>query len=179
MRTPDDDLKLTFDLATLRNEAKYLRKDTDWRKASDIKDHYKKARQTEVKRYYDEYDKRFNQAMKECMNKRGAKDRKLTHRIFGIDQFNKAQLARDANRAVQYDHHRRMMQLKQSEAKELHTVIQSAKQNQQIEKEFNRDFVQRQDQDRRQTPDRRQNPDRRQQSDRRQSAPRQITHERD
>ena len=134
------ELNRTFDLATLRREAKHLRKDTDWQKARGIMDHYAKEGHRQTKRYYDQYDTRVEKVMKGLINQRGAKVMTFKPRFLGADQFDKRALHVQAHRTVQHDHHRRMIQLANREKAELSTLLDTVKQRNHISNQNQRSF---------------------------------------
>lgn len=136
------DLQRTFNLAALRHEARALRTPADWEKGKDIRLRYKRETNKQMQQYYADYDTRISQVVKKLMNKAGAKNRDLTHRWFGTDKFNKDALMRQAHRAVQMDHDKRMSCLTDREINELDTLIETVEQRDRLYNKPTQDFSQ-------------------------------------
>lgn len=121
-------LKQTFDLASLRIEAKSLRTPIDWEKGREIHERYQGLRENQEKKYYDQYEARVERVMKNLIDRAGAVAKDFKHRLFSQDPFNRKMLTKQAHRLVQQDHQRRILQIDSSETKELDELIAQVKQ---------------------------------------------------
>lgn len=128
MSSITEDLKRTFDLASLRQRAKSLMRPADLEKMSEITKRYAREGNKQEKLYERDYTSRVEKALQVRIDKAGVKDRTLKHRLFGSDNFDKSALTRQAQRDVQQDHARRMSQLASSETRELDALVSSAEQ---------------------------------------------------
>ncbi len=123
-----EDLKRTFDLASLRQRAKSLTRPVDLEKMSEITKRYSRESSKQDKLYRHTYKTRVEKALQARINKAGAKSLTLKHRLFGSDNFDNVALTRQAHRDVQHDHSRRMSQLAARETQELNVVVSTAEQ---------------------------------------------------
>lgn len=144
MSSITEDLKRTFDLASLRQRAKSFSRPADWEKADEITKRYSRETNKQEKLYRRDYKTRVEKALQARIDKAGAKDRTLKHRLFGSDNFDKAALMRQAHRDVQHDHNRRMSQLASRETQELNILVSTAEQRdattQQLREKPRKDF---------------------------------------
>jgi len=129
------DLKRTFGLATMRQRVKSLTRPVDLEKANEITKRYAREVNKQEKLYKREYKPRVEKALQARIDKAGAKNLTLKHRLFGSDNFDKSALTRQAHRDVQHDHTRRMAQLETSENQELDTLVATAEQRDALTKE--------------------------------------------
>ena len=129
------DLKRTFGLATMRQRVKSLTRPVDLEKASEITTRYEREVNKQEKLYKRDYKTRVEKALQARIDKAGAKNLTLKHRLFGSDNFDKSALTRQAHRDVQHDHSRRMAQLETSENQELDTLVVTAEQRDALTKE--------------------------------------------
>jgi len=144
MSSITEDLKRTFDLASLRHRAKSLTRPADWEKASEITKRYSHETSKQTILYRSDYKTRIEKALQARIDKAGAKERTFKHRLFGSDNFDKSALTRQAHRDVQHDHNRRMSQLASSETQELNVLVSTAEQRdaskQQLREKPRKDF---------------------------------------
>ncbi|MGJ8629107.1 MAG: hypothetical protein ACSHXB_19270 [Sulfitobacter sp.] len=130
MPSTTENVKRVFNLATMRNRAKGLSRPADLEKLSEITRRYEREANKQEKLYRRDYKSRVEKALQARINKAGAKDLTLKHRLFGSDNFDKAALTRAARRDVQHDHARRMAHLERGETRELDTLVATAEQRQ-------------------------------------------------
>lgn len=122
------DLKRTFGLATMRQRVKSLTRPVDLEKAHEIIKRYAREVNKQEKFYIRDYKTRIEKALQARIDKAGAKNLTLKHRLFGSDNFDKSALTRQAHRDVQHDHARRISQLASRETHELDTLVSTAEQ---------------------------------------------------
>lgn len=130
MSSHAENLKRVFDLASLRKRAKALIRPVDAEKTREIINRYGRERHKKETLYHKDYAARVEKALQARIDKAGANDVTLKHRLFGSDNFNKATLTRVAHRDVQHDHARRMTHLEQRETQELDTLVATTDQRQ-------------------------------------------------
>ena len=128
MSSITEDLRRTFSLATMRQRVKSLTRPVDLEKAHEITKRYAREVNKQEKLYKRDYKTRVEKALQARIDKAGAKNLTLKHRLFGSDNFDKAALTRQAHRDVQHDHARRMAQLEIRETQELDTLVATAEQ---------------------------------------------------
>ncbi len=136
MSSITEELKRTFDLASLRQRAKSLTRPADLEKMSEITKRYSRESSKQTKLYNRDYKTRVEKALQARIDKAGVKDRTLKHRLFGSDNFDKFALTRQAHRDVQHDHSRRMSQLASSETQELDVLVSTAEQRDSTKQEL-------------------------------------------
>lgn len=130
MPSSSENVKRVFELATLRKRAQSLSRPADLEKMSEITRRYERETNKQEKLYRRDYKSRVEKALQARIDKAGAKDLTLKHRLFGSDNFDKSALTRAAHRDVQHDHARRMAHLECSETQELDTLVAKAEQRQ-------------------------------------------------
>jgi len=139
-----EDLKQTFDLASLRLRAKSLTRPADLEKMSEITKRYSRETNKQEKLYRRDYKTRVEKALQARIDKAGTKERTFKHRLFGSDNFDKSELARQAQRDVRHDYSRRMSQLASRETQELNVLVSTAEQRdtskQQLRETTRKDF---------------------------------------
>ncbi len=128
MSSITEDLKQTFDLASLRQRGNSLTRPADWGKANEITKRYSRESSKQTKLYNRDFKTRVEKALQARINKAGAKTLTLKHRLFGSDNFDNVALTRQAHRDVKHDHSRRMSQLAARETQELNVVVSTAEQ---------------------------------------------------
>lgn len=125
-----ENLKRVFNLKSLRKRAKALIRPADAEKTREIINRYGRERHKQETLYHKNYAARVEKALQVRIDKAGAKNLTLQHRMFGNDNFDKATLTRAAHNDVQHDHARRIAQLETSENQELDTLVATAEQRQ-------------------------------------------------
>jgi hypothetical protein len=141
----------------MRQRVKSLTRPVDREKAHEITKRYARETNKQEKLYKRDYETRIEKALQARIDKAGAKNLTLKHRLFGSDNFDKAALTRQAHRDVQHDHSRRMAQLETSEAQELNVLVSTDEQRESAKqqlrekpiKDFQRATVRRSKPDRR------------------------------
>lgn len=117
------EIKQVFDLASLRHEAKNLRTPSDWDQAKSIMEKHKNDMDEEKTRYYSQYDARVQKATKILIDKAGQKNKDYKRRWFGLDNFDKNAITRDAHRLVQRDHQNRLNKIGENEKQALDKLM--------------------------------------------------------
>lgn len=135
-----DNIRAKFDLASVRKEAKQLRRAEDWEKSRDIRNRYSRETRHVKQTYYREYDTRVKQATKRLIDKAGAKNKAFTYKRFMHDGFGRAQINEQAHKAVHQDHQKRLLRLEQGEAKELGDLLDQVKQRDGLRERTQGDF---------------------------------------
>lgn len=135
-----EELKSKFDLASMRREAKILRRDVDWEQGREIKDRFDKERKETDKDYFDTYANRVSDVTKDLINKAGEKKRDFVPRWLGVDRFDKTELSAQAHETVQSDHHARIQSIDLREASELDGLLSRVTQRDQIRQENKQAF---------------------------------------
>ena len=149
-------LRNSFDLASLQQEFKTMRKGTDFEKGTEIMKRHSLERRQIEKTYYTQYDCRVEQALKRLIDKAGGKQKTFTQRFMGADKFDKSTLLRQAHRDVQFDHKRRMRLSHNSEKSELQALSSSINKRDGLRDTVKTDFAR--SSDRRSGSERRQAP---------------------
>ncbi|MBG6166775.1 Fe2+ transport system protein B [Labrenzia sp. EL_195] len=125
------DVRREFELVLMRREAETLKQPADWDRANEIKSQYQNEVQQQNRKYYRDYDSRVAKRLKQLIDKAAGRSRNLAPRFFGTDKFDKDVLKRQAHRDVQFDHQRRITSIREREAKELGTFLQSVRERDQ------------------------------------------------
>lgn len=134
------ELKSVFDLASLRHETKMLRNPADIQRSNEIKARYKKLNELEENRYQKDYNHRVNKVTKKLIDAAGKKNRNFTHRWFGIDQFDKSAIQRQAHRIVQHEHHQRMSRNAKNEKSELKSLMTDVEEREHLSQDTKQEF---------------------------------------
>lgn len=122
------DLKTTFDLASLRREAHHLRQPDDWKKNRAIRDKFEKQRVDQEQQYFDCYDARVASVTKTLIDRKAQVNKDFKRRWFGQDGFSASLITKQAHRLVQQDHQRRIMKINEREAAALEELVGQVKQ---------------------------------------------------
>jgi hypothetical protein len=96
------ELKRTFDLASLRREAKHNLSGDDWHDYQTLKQSFAEKRQQEKRDFDRTYATTVEAERQRLIDKAGAKAKHFRHRWFGDDAFDKAALTRQAHRNVRH-----------------------------------------------------------------------------
>ncbi len=99
-----DEIKRTFDLASLKHQAARDFNAQEWKAYRKITQKFYELRRFEQRTYEIEYKTRFEVARKRLINRAGAKSKDFKHRWFGNDQFDKSVINRQAERNVRNSH---------------------------------------------------------------------------
>lgn len=99
-----EELKRTFDQASLNNVARKTLTGDEWKEFQRITKKHDDAIAFEQRAYELEYDTRVEVARQRLSRKAGEKNKDFKHRWFGSDKFDKAALTRQARRQVEGEH---------------------------------------------------------------------------
>jgi hypothetical protein len=150
-----EELRLTFDLASMRQEAKHIQTPRQWAMANDIGLQARKLRDTEKRLFVERYDSRVETAQRRLIDEGARQRREFKPVGTGADRFDRAAINRQAQRDVRAAHERRLTRIDRIELRELRMlVLQSGRENAiqgMARTDFNRAS------DRRAGPDRRRN----------------------
>lgn len=136
----DHDLRRAFDLASLKSEAKIILTAGEWQTYRKIEDVHDRQRRVEERRYRNEYETRVEAARKKLIDAAGTKGRNFTHRWIGTDHFDKDAIERQARRAVQDAHHRRLAAIDDMQAKDIRRLLKNCEHSRALSKQLKGDF---------------------------------------
>jgi len=154
-----EELKRTFDLASLKHLASKNLNANERKAYSKITERYGDLRRFEQRAHEMEYDTRVEVARKRIINQAGAKNKDFKHRWFGNDQFDKSATNRQAHRNVRAQHGQLMAGIDKMEARDITKLLDVSEKRNQLRDKPRHDFEQATDrramhglpQDRRQT----------------------------
>lgn len=135
-----DEIKRTFHLAGLRNEAAKTLNGDEWKQFQKIKRDFADLRRFEGRAYEIEYDTRLEVARKRLINQAGAKNKDFKHRWFGTDNFDKEAITRQARRVVRDDQHKLMAHLETKEAQAVDSLLEKSQHRKESREKPKRDF---------------------------------------
>lgn len=121
-----DEIKRTFDLASLKHQAAKDFTSQEWKAYRKIAEKFDDLRRFEQRNYEMEYKTRVEVARKRLINKAGSKSKDFKHRWFGQDQFDKSAVHRQAVRNVRNSHHQLMAGIDKQEARETTQLLESS-----------------------------------------------------
>lgn len=137
-----EELRRTFDLASLRQEASKDLTAAQWKEFRQIKQTYDERRRFEDRQFKAEYPTRVEIARKRLINQAGEKKKDFKHRWFGQDRFDRSAINRQAHRNVRAQHVQLISGIDRQETRDLHAFFNRCRQHhEQREKpkqEFNR-----------------------------------------
>jgi hypothetical protein len=122
-----NELKNTFELATLKRQAMHGLSAKDWDAFQKITDNYDAKRRFEARAYKLEYKTRVDEVTRKLIDKAGSKTKDFKHRIFGSDAFDKDALRRKAHLQVRGEYENTLSALQQSELLEKRDLMARAK----------------------------------------------------
>lgn len=123
----DHELKQTFALATLRQQAKQLRKPEHWARASDVQQQAMKLRKWEDDSYANRYETRVEVAVRRLMHDAGSQGRRdYKPDGTGSDRFSADALERQAQREVRQAHEQRKARIGLAEERLLTSLVEEA-----------------------------------------------------
>lgn len=122
-----EQIKRTFDLASLRYEASLNLSDRDWQTYQRICGRYDEQRFSAERRYREEYDTRVEAARQTLLEKAGKKERSFIPWFGRTDRFDSAALERQAHREVQGRHRAAMWKLDEQEQDEIRSLLSEAR----------------------------------------------------
>ncbi len=135
-----DEIKRTFDLASLKHQAAKDFTSQEWKAYRKIGQKYDDMRRYEQRTYEIEYKTRFEVARKRLVNKAGSKSKDFKHRWFGGDQFDKSAINRQAQRNVRNSHYQLMAGIDKQEARETGQLLDTCKKQTELREKPKRDF---------------------------------------
>jgi hypothetical protein len=118
-----EDLNRSFDLATLRREAKGLRTPRHWQQASELMRRCQSVRVREKDLYATRYDARVETARRRLVNEAGAVRRELKPAWAAEDRFAPDTTLRQAERDVRLRHHARIERVDEFERRSLRELV--------------------------------------------------------
>lgn len=122
------ELKRSFDLASLRKEAKTLNRPEHWAEINRITTRCDKARQREERLHAAFFDTRVEMARRRLIDEAGTIGRDLKPLSFGDDRFDRNAITRQAQRLVLKSHERRLARIDELERRSLGAVVDRARQ---------------------------------------------------
>ena len=99
-------LRSLYGKAALQREAARKLNGEEWQQYREIREQFATQRRAEQRSYDQSYAARVNTVTKRLINKAGqtGTERKLTHRLFGADPFDKKAIRSKAKKIVQAEH---------------------------------------------------------------------------
>lgn len=95
-----EELKRSFELASLRHEVQKGLSGDDWQRYSEIRERHDRTRQAISRSYEVDYPDLIAREKRRLINEAGEKTVDFKHRLFGTDKFDKDQLHRRAHNRV-------------------------------------------------------------------------------
>ncbi len=123
-----DELKLTFDLAALRNEARSIKAPDQWHRAGILIDRCAAARTRERDLYTERFDARVEARRRQLVKEAGTLNRILKPRLAGNDRFDPDVTQRQAQHDVLSAHEARLMWIALIERRALDVLCARARQ---------------------------------------------------
>ena len=136
-----EQIQETFRRVSLQREAAHGLKGEDWERYREIQDGYGQKIARERAIYSEEYDTRVEAASKALINRAGAKERSFLPRFLGVDRFQKAEIDRQAHRAVRQDHARTVQGLEDAMHGETEELLKAAEQRGELGRKTKREFA--------------------------------------
>lgn len=127
-----NELKQTFELATLKRQAMHGLSAKDWNAFQKITDRFDEKRRFESRNYKLEYKTRVEQVTRKLIDKAGSKPKDFKHRFFGNDTFDKSAIQRQAHRQVRNHFENTLSVLQKQELSEKSDLMDRAKPNREI-----------------------------------------------
>lgn len=126
-------LRRSFDLATLKREARALKTGRHWEQANHLMLRCDALRTKETKLYRERYDTRVEAEYRRILNASASMRRELKPNWIGQDRFNSGDLLRQARRNVLTRHESRLQQMDALETRELRRIVWKAARENRIE----------------------------------------------
>lgn len=148
-----DELKQTFDQASLQHRAKKLTGE-DWQEYQRITERHQQTRQALEKDFEIDQPDRVARETRRLINEAGSRTLELKHKGYGADRFNRQEIHRRAHNRVLDAHRRDLDSVDQKETQDLQRLVSRAEARQQdptSKQDFNRAVDRRSGQDRRQS----------------------------
>lgn len=119
-----EELKRTFELATLKYVASKNLSGNDWQGFQVITESFTARRDEATQAFAREYDTRVEIARKHLIDKAGEKDRQFRHPWSRTDAFDKSAISRQAHRHVRNAHYQLMGSIDEMERRDLRGFIE-------------------------------------------------------
>lgn len=152
-----DDVRLIFDLASLKREASRNLGADDWNELQQINEKHESQRRFVERDFELSYGDRFAAARKQLIDEAGDKARHLVPRHIGRDRFDKEAIDRQARLQVRHAYRNALDRIDREEAHQIEALLERANQRNQPKETPLRAFARAID--RRGGPDRRRNRD--------------------
>jgi hypothetical protein len=128
-----EQLRRSFDLATLKRQARTLKTARHWQQANHLMLRCDALRTKELRLYRERYDTRVEVECRRLLHDSASARRELKPNWIGQDRFNAADLLRQARRNVLAHHENRLGRLDALETRELRRIVWKAARENQIE----------------------------------------------
>lgn len=148
-----EEVRRTFELASLRQEASARYTADEWKSYQEIRRDHAVARRDLEQAYERDYPARFEKARQKLIDEAGSKPLDFIPRWLGRDRFDKAAIDRQARTAVLKAHRDDVAVVDKSELNALGEIKRAAEERQALHQKPTRDFQEATD--RRNGPDRR------------------------
>jgi hypothetical protein len=125
-QTIRDELTRSFDLATLRREAKAIRTPRQWQEAARLQRRCRSARVREKELYATRYQARVETARRRLVDEAGSIQRAPKPGGAGEDRFAPDVTLRQAEREVRERHHGRIARIEEFERRELRAIVDNS-----------------------------------------------------
>lgn len=135
-----DEIKRTFNLVGLNNEAAKKLTGKEWGQYQNITKKYADLTSFEERAFKLEYKTRFEIARKRLLNKAGEKNKDLKRRNIGRDSFDKSAINRQADRQVRNQHYQLIAHLGNQEVVEKQALLESSNHHLQQKEKLKKDF---------------------------------------
>ena len=136
-------IKATFELATLKRDAKRLLTSKDWKTYEAIKQKHDAFRKVEQQSHIQEYDTRVEVAIKRLIAQAGAKQRDHKPRWAAHDRFDKTAITAQAHRNVQRQQAQVIAGIDEMEKNELSKLLKRTERQQKTVSQINDDHFER------------------------------------
>lgn len=136
-----DQVRLTFDLAALRQEAKRDLSASDWSAYRHIQETSAHRRNALEQDFALTYGDRVAEARKRLFDEASGKTLDLVPRLIGRDRFNNNAIDRQAHKEVQLAHRSALVRIDQDEARQIEGLLDRAGPRTKAGERFQRDFT--------------------------------------
>ncbi|WP_375451673.1 hypothetical protein [uncultured Devosia sp.] len=136
-----DDIRDTFRKAALQNEAAKGLNSDDWAQYRQILSDHERHKRDELQSHHGNYQTRLEAVRSYLIDQAASKGRPLLPRMLGRDGFNRAEIDRQAHRAVQDDHSQKLAQIDAGKDAKLKALTDGAQQRQVLKNQLKEDFA--------------------------------------
>lgn len=120
----NEELRRTFELATLRKEAQIIRHPDQWKSVQELRVRCTEARKWEKDLYARHYHTRVEQRRRQLVDQAGAKHSRLVPWGGSVDRFSPAETLRQAQRDVRLIHAARIQRIDDFEHRHLNLLLE-------------------------------------------------------